>query len=68
MEMSHFGQWRVRRPFGCHRLGLFDLQDFRKAMREVGFDRIRMYLDWKFARERKQNEFRDNIFVGHKHS
>ena len=51
-----------------HRLGLFDPQDFRKAMREVGFDRIGVYADWKFARDREQNVFRDNIFVGHKHS
>ncbi len=51
-----------------HRLGLFDLQDFRKAMREVGFDRIGLYTDWKFARDRKQTEPKDNIFVGHKPS
>ncbi|TLY00173.1 MAG: class I SAM-dependent methyltransferase [Thaumarchaeota archaeon] len=51
-----------------HRLGLFDLQDFRKAMREVGFGRIAVYVDWKFARDRKQNEPRDHIFVGRKPS
>ncbi len=47
-----------------HRLGLFDPQDFRKAMREVGFDRIGTYANWKFARDRKQNEPKDYIFVG----
>ncbi len=51
-----------------HRLGLFDLRDFRKVMREVGFDRIRVYADWQFARDMKQSEPRDNIFVGHKPS
>src|SRR2546428_13600385 len=51
-----------------HRLGLFDLQDFRKAMREVGFGRIAVYGDWKVSRDSKQNEPRDHIFVGRKPS
>jgi SAM-dependent methyltransferase len=51
-----------------HRLGLFDLHAFRKAMRETGFDRIGTYVDWEFARSRKLDEPRDTIFVGHKPS
>lgn len=51
-----------------HRLGLFDLQDFRKAMREVGFERIGLYADWKFRKDGKRNVFRDTIFVGRKSS
>jgi SAM-dependent methyltransferase len=49
-----------------HRLGLFDPKDFRKAMGEVGFDRIGVYVDWKFARDREKLESTDNIFVGRK--
>jgi SAM-dependent methyltransferase len=51
-----------------HRLGLFDPQDFRRAMRDVGFDRIERYTDWKFGPGRKRNAFRDNIFAGSKSS
>jgi len=47
-----------------HRLGLFDHEDFLRAMQEVGFVQTGAYLDWTFKKATGENQFRDVVFVG----
>jgi len=46
-----------------HRLGLFDSQDFLRAMKEAGFIETRRYVDWTFKPGGK-TLFEDEIYVG----
>jgi len=47
-----------------HKLGLFDSEDFLRIMREVGFIKTQMYVDWTFKKQRSESQFADLIFVG----
>jgi SAM-dependent methyltransferase len=47
-----------------HRLGLFDQEDFLRAMREVGFVETKAYADWTFKKAREDDRYGDVVFVG----
>ncbi|MDA4117132.1 MAG: class I SAM-dependent methyltransferase [Thaumarchaeota archaeon] len=51
-----------------HRLGLFDVGDFRRVMQEVGFGEVNVFVNWTFRRARLENQFMDVVFVGRKSS
>jgi SAM-dependent methyltransferase len=47
-----------------HRFGLFDVEDFLVTMRQVGFVEAGAYIDWTFKKAKKENQFREIVFVG----
>ncbi len=49
-----------------HRLGLFDIEDFKRVMREVGFDDVDVFVNWTFRRAKVENQFTDTVFIGRK--
>jgi SAM-dependent methyltransferase len=49
-----------------HRLGLFDIEDFKRMMRRVGFKEIDVFVNWTFRRAKVENQFVDIVFVGRK--